>query len=397
MTDETTLPPAPSAAPIPLDRAAPLTAWLLYALIVLEILFMVSPAAAYYYAVYAAPLNGLADLPATAWLTLHVLPHFAYSDSALVNGLIAVSWPLIGIGTLLFLVGFVQIYGARLRQARGAPATEVASGLYRYIRHPQYLALAVVGLGTALFWSRFLVWIAFVLMLCLYSALARLEERRCLRRFGDSYRRYMTRTGRFLPRPLEDQLAAIAHRGRPDRASGPGRRLAMGTMVALLSVGASVVAGGWLRDHAVASLQVARQGPHTLLFLAPLGAEQRARTAELLAPRLGAEGRLVYLAPPGWTVPELGLSGAADNGPGNLQELAHPGSHGNRGGYGNTLLALITRPTLLQPAAPGAGLLAATVRIEPLRQLDLSLDSGAVSAPTPAGPGRWAGIPVPVY
>ena len=44
------------------DRAVKTSAWVLYTLIVLEILFMVSPFAAYYYSIYATPLNALQEL-----------------------------------------------------------------------------------------------------------------------------------------------------------------------------------------------------------------------------------------------------------------------------------------------------------------------------------------------
>jgi protein-S-isoprenylcysteine O-methyltransferase Ste14 len=149
------------------ERAAKTSAWLLYTLIVLEILFMVSPFAAYYYSIYATPLNLLRESPSTAWLTMYLLPHFTYSDSWLANGLILVSWPLIFLGIMIFMVGFCQIYWSKFT-GKGA----VAVGLYRFIRHPQYVALAIIGLGTSLYWSRFIVVIAFVSMLCIYMFLA---------------------------------------------------------------------------------------------------------------------------------------------------------------------------------------------------------------------------------
>jgi protein-S-isoprenylcysteine O-methyltransferase Ste14 len=76
----------------------------------------------------------------------------------------------------------------------------VTDGPYRYVRHPLYtlgaafyLALAV---ATALWWL--------LLVLAISSAVlawrTRREEANLLERFGDDYRRYMERTGRFLPR-----------------------------------------------------------------------------------------------------------------------------------------------------------------------------------------------------
>jgi protein-S-isoprenylcysteine O-methyltransferase Ste14 len=182
------------------ERAVKTSAWLFYTLIVLEILFMVSPFAAYYYSIYATPLNLLQGSPSTAWLTMYLLPHFTYSDSWLANGLVLVSWPLILLGIAIFVVGFCQIYWSKFT-GKGA----VAVGLYRFIRHPQYVALAIVGLGTSLYWSRFIVVIAFVSMLCIYMFLARVEERICLEKFGEAYRGYMNRTGMFLPRRWEQR------------------------------------------------------------------------------------------------------------------------------------------------------------------------------------------------
>lgn len=50
-----------------------------------------------------------------------------------------------------------------------------------------------------LLWPRFLVLIGYLTMLFLYAVLARWEETQCLAQYGESYRRYLERTGRFLP------------------------------------------------------------------------------------------------------------------------------------------------------------------------------------------------------
>jgi len=371
-----------------IERAAPTAAWLLYTLIVLEILFMVSPLAAYYYAVYGLPLNALADAPATAWLALHILPHFSHSDSALVIGLIAASWPLILLGLGAFAVGFVQIYRARFGR-RGA----VLGGAYRYVRHPQYLALALVGLGTTLFWSRFVVLLAFVMMLCLYGGLARLEERQCLLRYGHAYRDYMARTGRFLPRRLEAALRSFLPR-LPD---GTRARRAVRT-VAVAGIAASAIGGGWwLRGHTIASLQVTQRDSHAILFLAPMPAAYRDRVATLMADRLGNESRLAYVAPAHWSVPELGLMPPAGHGNDGARELVHPTSHGNAGGYDRGIRVLVTRPQTHRPADGGRDLLAATARIAPLFTVSLDPTATSIGSREPAAPSAWGEIPVPVY
>ena len=109
---------------------------LAYLFITLEMLFMVTPFALYYYAVYSPLLAGPLSIPATAWLPAFFLPHLSTEILPSIGGLIF----------LLGLVGFVlsafQLYYVKFKR-RGA----VRSGFYKRIRHPQYLFLALAGLG----------------------------------------------------------------------------------------------------------------------------------------------------------------------------------------------------------------------------------------------------------
>jgi len=76
----------------------------------------------------------------------------------------------------------------------------VTSGPYRWVRHPLY------SVGTSFFVSLSLVAANWFVGLGSLSALAMLlvrlpkEEAKLIERFGDEYRVYMERTGRFLPR-----------------------------------------------------------------------------------------------------------------------------------------------------------------------------------------------------
>jgi len=97
--------------------------------------------------------------------------------------------PLVLLGMGFFLSGAGQIFRRKLL---GGGA--VTGGLYRWVRHPQYASLAVVGLGLLLLWPRYYLLLAFVTMCALYVALARAEERQMLKAFGDGYRSYLTRT-----------------------------------------------------------------------------------------------------------------------------------------------------------------------------------------------------------
>jgi len=178
--------------------------WVFYLVIVCEILFMISPFALYFYSTYGPTLNFLHHSPYTAWLTQFFLPHFSETSSPLLNALPKLGGFLIVFGALMFFAGAIPIYWAKLRR-RGA----VTGGLYKFIRHPQYVGLVIVGLGTILVWPRFLVLVTYVTMLFLYDLLARWEEEQCLTKFGDTYRAYQARTGMYLPRALSTIIPRI--------------------------------------------------------------------------------------------------------------------------------------------------------------------------------------------
>ena len=165
-----------------------------YLLIGLEIIIMISPFAAYFYAGYGPLLNALYAFPATAWLTGFFLPHAVVSKSSVLNFINGFGRILFSLGILTFLIGAFQVYSAKFRH-KG-----VVSGiLYRWIRHPQYLFLAIAGLGLLLFWPRFFILILYVSMLFVYYLLARHEEQRMLAKHGESYRAYMSHTAMFFP------------------------------------------------------------------------------------------------------------------------------------------------------------------------------------------------------
>lgn len=82
-------------------------------------------------------------------------------------------------------------------QRRGEIAT---SGLYRFVRHPQYVGFIAVLLGFLLQWPTIPTALMFPVLLVMYHRLAKREEAEALERFGADYARYAEVTPRFLPR-----------------------------------------------------------------------------------------------------------------------------------------------------------------------------------------------------
>ena len=357
-----------------------LSAWLIYVLIVFEIIFMISPAAFYYYSVYGLPLNFLVQNPYTSWLTQYILPHFTFHQSMLAGLLIAISWPLIIFGLIMFLWGFAQIYYAKF--TRGG---EVSTGLYRYIRHPQYTALAIVGFGTTLFWSRFLVLVVFITMMFLYVVLARVEEQRCLRQFGDSYRDYLVRTGRFLPLGLTSWLPQFS------RFNG------LGVAGFYLLTLALMLPAGWLfKLHVIEQMNVKVDGNITAVAVAPMDVAASQQVLAQAAPLIPQdEPTLVYIVPGSWNIPELGIQGERGYSQSPRAELAHPMMHGNLPGYeGTSFYVLVTRPVFRTLDSDG---LENVVEMEPQFRIDLDTATGEMQIINDLKRGKWDGIPVPVY
>jgi len=78
--------------------------------------------------------------------------------------------------------------------------TLVVDGPYHWIRHPFYDSAALVMLSISLIAANWFLFVIGVAVFCLLVVRTRTEEAFLMARFGSSYRSYMERTGRFLPR-----------------------------------------------------------------------------------------------------------------------------------------------------------------------------------------------------
>ena len=171
---------------------------LFYGFIAFELFYMFSPFAAYIYSIYGPGLEVLNLSGSTSWLISFFMPHIARETQS-----VFITWHEV-LGMTLFLGGFVaflfgaaQIYWNKLMK-RGA----VFSGVYHYIRHPQYLTLMISSFGMVLVWPRYLVLFGFITICFAYFFLARIEERKCRQKFA-GYEDYCSQTGMFLPLAVE--------------------------------------------------------------------------------------------------------------------------------------------------------------------------------------------------
>ena len=78
--------------------------------------------------------------------------------------------------------------------------TLITRGPYQWVRHPFYDCMALFTLATGLTAANWFVLLVGVVVFSLLAIRSRTEEEKLLERFGESYRAYKARTGRFLPR-----------------------------------------------------------------------------------------------------------------------------------------------------------------------------------------------------
>jgi methanethiol S-methyltransferase len=104
------------------------------------------------------------------------------------------SYIFIGGGFILISAGWKVLFDA---QQKHELAT---SGVYSYVRHPQYVGFIAVMCGFLLQWPTLLTLAMFPVLVFMYVHLARVEERETRAEFGDTYDRYEASTPGWIPR-----------------------------------------------------------------------------------------------------------------------------------------------------------------------------------------------------
>ena len=171
---------------------------ILFLIVALEVMIMISPFAFFFYSVFNPVFNWLNQYAATRWMTGFFLPHMILPPTLFLKSVRVLGSVLFIVGMAVFVICALQVYLGKIFKSGVA-----TKGLYRYIRHPQYLALGIWGVGMSILWPRFIVLASLAVMFIIYSYLARDEEARMRLKFGDAYERYTRNTGRFFPMALE--------------------------------------------------------------------------------------------------------------------------------------------------------------------------------------------------
>lgn len=112
-------------------------------------------------------------------------PHF--------NILHIASYTLIIGGLILLGKAWEVLYKAQTQQQLAI------TNVYKYIRHPQYLAFILIILGFLVQWPTLITLLMAPILIVRYIRLAKSEEQEMLKRFGNAYALYKKETPGYVP------------------------------------------------------------------------------------------------------------------------------------------------------------------------------------------------------
>ncbi len=96
-------------------------------------------------------------------------------------------------GALLVIFGWRKIHSVQDEL--------VTTGLYAYVRHPQYLGFLTLTLGMIVQWATLPTLLMWLLLVILYFRLAKQEEKEIEAKFREKYRKYKSKVSMLLPIP----------------------------------------------------------------------------------------------------------------------------------------------------------------------------------------------------
>jgi protein-S-isoprenylcysteine O-methyltransferase Ste14 len=106
-------------------------------------------------------------------------------------------------GLLFYLFGMVLTIVAVLNFATSPKNKVITKGLYRFSRNPMYVGLILLQIGLGIACASWLYLLLTVVLMILLNANSPAEERYCLYRYRDDYRKYMNSTPKWIgiPKP----------------------------------------------------------------------------------------------------------------------------------------------------------------------------------------------------
>ncbi len=101
-------------------------------------------------------------------------------------------------GLLTFAIGLIILTAATCYFLSVPPDQLISKGVYRFSRHPMYLATFLICLGAGISSGSWIFIILSIVMIYCFHREALVEERFCLNRYGKTYQQYMNHVPRWI-------------------------------------------------------------------------------------------------------------------------------------------------------------------------------------------------------
>ena len=134
------------------------------------------------------------------FLTVWVLDSFWLHFTTFLSN-VAPLYTRLGVMAIIFIVSLVLIGSGHkaVHQAKEGGGV-ISDGAFGYIRHPLYLGTMLFFLAMAVATASLVSLALIVMVFFFYNYIASYEEKLLEKKYGESYVKYKTRTGRWFPR-----------------------------------------------------------------------------------------------------------------------------------------------------------------------------------------------------
>lgn len=99
----------------------------------------------------------------------------------------------------IFIFAGIAIIAIGWKGIHGGNGNLVTTGIYKYVRHPQYTGFIVIILGFLIQWPTIITMIMAPALMIMYLRLSKQEEKIMIAEFGYQYIEYMNNVPRFVP------------------------------------------------------------------------------------------------------------------------------------------------------------------------------------------------------
>jgi protein-S-isoprenylcysteine O-methyltransferase Ste14 len=136
----------------------------------------------------------------TLFLIVWITDSFFLRISTLLSEDIPLYFRLVFLGLALVTAAYLSISGHDAVGPEPRGTKVVSNGAFRYVRHPLYLGCLLFYLGLAVSTASIFCLALFVLILFFYNYIASYEEKLLDEKFGEEYRKYKRKTGKWVSR-----------------------------------------------------------------------------------------------------------------------------------------------------------------------------------------------------